>query len=414
MTRQPALRRGGAATLGLVLILACAAAARAQELLSTPDRDEAPINVPADRSTGGAPLSLDAGDTGRWTEDSGQLDEAGRAVDAEQGVDPDQTDGEPTEEAGADLEANPVASIRLGVLPRRDAGRTLQALSGLGSRLSDTLGRSVEFVPVSSYSAMIDAQMLGRIDGGFYSTSAFAKAESLCKCLEPAVTPTAADGTTAFYGIIVAPQAAALSRITDLNGAVAATARPDSVGGTRLQIASLLADGIDVRAAFSGFVQTASPEAAVEAMLAGEADVAFAWSSLSGPASSGYSRGTLTFLAESGGVDPESVKILWRSPPIAHGPLALAMTVPAGDRAAVTAVLIGLKEDDRDAYDALEPFYSGGYEASAAEDYRGASVLAMDEVDAVLVGLRGGGVESSGSGENPAVSANPIDGSKPL
>ena len=294
------------------------------------------------------------------------------------------------------------APIRIGVLPRRDAGRTLAALSGLAEQLADTLGRPIEFIPVGSYAAMVDAQVLGRIDGGFYSTSAFAQAESLCKCLEPIVTPTAADGTTAFFAIIVAPQAAPYSDVMDLDGAVAATARPDSVGGTRMQIASLLADGIDIDAAFSGFRQTASPEAAVQAMLAGEADVAFAWSSLAGSASDGYSRGTLHFLAEMGGLEWGSLKVLWRSAPIAHGPAAFATSVPAGDRAAIAAVLIGLKEDDPDAYEALEPYYSGGYEASQAEDYRGASVLASEKVEAALASL------TSEAGAEPREAAPPL------
>lgn len=383
MRRSPAFRRGGSAALGLLLATVLVSGGLAQAPLSTPDQDEAPINLPQDRSEGGTPLSLDASDAEDWTGDPGEGDDAAQIDEASDAA-PDGT----TDRGPADLEADPVAPIRLGILPRRDLRRTLEAVSGLQSRLSDTLGRPVEFVPVSSYAAMIDAQVLGRIDGGFYSTSAFARAESLCKCLEPIVTPAAADGTTAFYALIVAPQAAKLSRVTDLDGAVAATARPDSVGGTRAQLASLLADGVDIDALFAELLGTPSPEAAVEAMLAGEADVAFAWSSLSGPASVGYSRGTLAYLSQSGAVDPASLKILWRSPPIAHGPVALAAKLPAGDRAAVAAVLIGLKEDYPDAYGALEPYYSGGYEASEAEDYRGASTLATEKVEEALAGLR--------------------------
>jgi phosphonate transport system substrate-binding protein len=363
-----------AAALGAILALAGAAGAGAQAPpISRPDPG---VSVPSDRSTAVESLPLDAGDPESWTAPAAPTEEGGSSAAA----------GAPPGEVAEDAAPDRPTPIRIGVLPRRDAGRTLAALSGLAGQLTDTLGRPVEFIPVGSYAAMIDAQVLGRIDGGFYSASAFAQAESLCKCLEPIVTPAAADGTTSFFAIIVAPQSAPYSDVTDLDGAVAATARPDSVGGTRMQVASLLADGIDIDAAFSGFRPTDSPEAAVEAMLAGETDVAFAWSTLSGSAAEGYSRGTLRFLAE-GGLDPGSVKILWRSAPIAHGPAALASAVPVGDRAAIAAVLIGLSEDDPNAYEALEPYYSGGYEASQAEDYRGASALVAESVDAALASL---------------------------
>jgi len=366
-----------AAALGILLALVGAGAAGAQTPpISRPDPGEPGVSVPSDHSTAVESLPLDAGDPESWTAPA-RTEEDGSSTAA----------GEPLGEAEEDATADQPAPIRIGVLPRRDAGRTLAALSGLAERLTDTLGRPVEFIPVGSYAAMIDAQVLGRIDGGFYSASAFAQAEALCKCLEPIVTPAAVDGTTSFFAIIIAPQAAPYGDVTDLDAAVAATARPDSVGGTRMQVASLLADGIDIDAAFSGFRQTESPEAAVEAMLAGEADVAFAWSTLSGAASEGYSRGTLRILAEKGSLDPGSLKILWRSAPVAHGPAALAGSVPAGDRAAIAAVLIGIRDDDPDAYEALEPYYSGGYEASQAEDYRGASVLAAESVDAALASL---------------------------
>lgn len=374
MEAENILRLMRPAALGAVLLLAGATLSDAQEpAISRPA--EGGVSVPSDHSTGEKALPLDSGDPESWMAPGGRSDED----------DPSATTGETSgEDERATAEPTP---IRIGVLPRRDAGRTLEALSGLAAGLTDTLGRPVEFIPVGSYAAMVDAQVLGRIDGGFYSTSAFAQAESLCKCLEPVVTPAAADGTTAFFSIIVAPQQAPYSGVTDLDKAVAATARPDSVGGTRMHIASLLADGIDVEAAFAGFVQTASPEEAVGAMLAGQADVAFAWSSLSGAASEGYSRGTLRFLTETGAIERGSLKILWRSAPIAHGPAALATSVPAGDRAAIAAVLIGIRDEDPDAYEALEPYYSGGYEASRPDDYRGASVLAAQNVDAALAAL---------------------------
>jgi phosphonate transport system substrate-binding protein len=284
--------------------------------------------------------------------------------------------------------------LRLGVLAGRRVGAQMAALSPVTFALSQRLRRPVELLPMSSHGAMIDAQLQRRIDGGFYTAASYAIAEAQCRCLEPVVAPVAADGTVAYRAIIVARKDSGIGSAADLAGKTVATGAEDSLAARRMQLAGLLAEGIDP-ARFRAVITTESPEEAVRVVLSGVADAAFAWSSLSGDAALGYSRGTLADLVASGELDMGDIAIVWRSPPITHGPLALVASLPPGDKQRIEKYMLGLEEAEPAAYDALNPFYPGGYAAVTPEDFGGLAALAAENVDAVTLrettaGLREG------------------------
>jgi phosphonate transport system substrate-binding protein len=284
--------------------------------------------------------------------------------------------------------------LRIGVLAGRRVGARMAALSPLTFALSQRLRRPVELLPMSSHGAMIDAQLQRRIDGGFYTAASYAIAEAQCRCLEPVVAPAAADGTIAYRAIVVARKDSGISRAADLAGKTVATGAEDSLGARRMQLAGLLAEGIDP-ARFAAVITVESPVEAVRLVLSGIADAAFAWSTLSGDAALGYSRGTLADLVASGELDMSDIAVVWRSPPITHGPLALLATLPPGDMRRIETYMLGLEDAEPAAYDALNPFYPGGYAAVTPEDFAGLAALAAENVDAVTLpettaGLRDG------------------------
>ena len=106
----------------------------------------------------------------------------------------------------------------------------------------------------------------------------------------------ASDGTLAYHAIIVARSGAGVASLADLAGKTVAIGAPDSLGARRLQLAGLLSEGVDPSTAFGAVLEVGSAEAAVRLVAAGQADAAFAWSSMTGNVGSGYSRGTLADL----------------------------------------------------------------------------------------------------------------------
>jgi len=130
-------------------------------------------------------------------------------------------------------------------------------------------------------------------------------------------------------------------------------------------------------------IEVESAEVAVSLVAAGAADVAFAWSSLSGNAGSGYSRGTLTGLVAAGGVSMDRLSIVWRSALIGHAPFAVARTLAEEDKGVIERYLVELAVANPTAYDALDMFYGGGFAPVDPQSYGGLESLLAQNLDAV-------------------------------
>jgi phosphonate transport system substrate-binding protein len=258
----------------------------------------------------------------------------------------------------------------------------MAATEPLADGLRERLLRPVEILPMSSYGAMIDAQVTRRIDGGFYSAAAFATAEAACGCLEPLVAPAASDGTIAYHSIVVARPDSAIASPADLEGKVVAMGPVDSLGSRRMPLAGLMAEGVDP-SRFGAVREVASAEEAVRLVLTGAADAAFAWSSLAGAADEGYSRGTIANLVARGEASIADLAVVWRSPPVTHGPFAVLKAMPEPDKRAIEAYLLALEEAAPAVYDVLAPYYGGGFVAVEPADYEGVAALAAQQIDDV-------------------------------
>jgi len=272
--------------------------------------------------------------------------------------------------------------LRFGVLAGRSLTATMAAVGPVADDLAALLGRPVEILPLTSYDAMIDAQTQRRIDGGFFSAAAYAVADARCACLEPLVAPRASDGTLGYHAVIVVRTGSGLASTADLLGKTVAIGANDSLGSRRVQLAGLLAEGVDP-AAFGAAIEVESAEAAVSLVAAGAADAAFAWSSLSGNAASGYSRGTLTGLVAAGGASMDRLSIVWRSPLIGHAPFAVVRTLAEEDKTVIERYLVELAVANPTAYDALDIFYGGGFAPVDPQSYGGLESLLAQNLDAV-------------------------------
>ncbi len=272
-------------------------------------------------------------------------------------------------------------TFRVGIVPRGDVARLLDDLEPMRKALIKLLSRPVEVLPIASLGALIDAQVLKRVDLAFLSTSAFVTADQLCRCVDPLVAPLASDGTISGYALIVTRRGSGLSSLSDLEGKAVAAAATDSIAGRIYQLASLKADGIDPEAFFGALSATGSTIDAVIDMRDGLADAAFAWSSLAGPVSSGYTRGTFTALVGQGALGMNEIQIIWKSRPLTHGPVSVLKSIADEDKQALTTFFVELAEKDPATYDILDAVYGGGYQPILPSDYHGASVLARQSVE---------------------------------
>ena len=193
----------------------------------------------------------------------------------------------------------------------------------------------------------------------------FRRRRRRCACLEPLVAPKAVGRN------------ARLSR--DHRGArrvrhrlARGSGRQDGRGRRRrfarraaaCSSPACLSEGIDPATTFGAVLEVEFAGGGGQLVAAGAADAAFAWSSLAGDVASGYSRGTLADLVARGEIAMDRLAVVWRSPPIGHGPFAVCERCRKTTRRGSRATCWRSRPRNPDAYDMLDPFYGGGYAPS--------------------------------------------------
>jgi len=277
-------------------------------------------------------------------------------------------------------------AFRVGLVSRGDPADLVERLSPFRRALGETLGRSVEILPMDSFAALISAQMLKRVDLAFYSASALVTVQERCGCVEPLVAPVALDGTSAIHAVIVVRRDSGLKAVDDLRGRTISAASAESVGGRLFPVVSLIEEGVDPNRFFGEIRDAGTTTAAVKDVRDGVADAAFAWTSLSGSEETGYSRGTLAYLVAGGEIAMDDFAIIWQSPPLTHGPVAVRAGMEQGEKALLEAFLTSLSDRDPESYEVLDPYYGGGYRPVAAADYAAARLLVRHSVAPAAAG----------------------------
>lgn len=252
-----------------------------------------------------------------------------------------------------------IDTLRIGFVAGADAGYALARAEPLRLELEARLGVRVDFTAEPGYAALIDRQVAS-LDAAFLSASAFAQASLLCGCVEPLAIPLAPDGTSGYHAILVVGAASAIATVADLAGVRLAVSAPDSVAGRLLPLRLFAEEGV-AEADLGALVERDSPVAAIEALLAGEADAALAWSSLTGAAAAGYDRGTLTDMVAAGTLAMDGVRIAWTSPLVPYGPLSVHADLPPDLKADLFAALQGIAEAAPEALAAIPGYLGGGF-----------------------------------------------------
>jgi len=267
--------------------------------------------------------------------------------------------------------------LRIGMVTGVDPAATRARAASLAAYLEQQLGVDIEILLTNDYQALISGQLTDRFHATFLTASAFASANDICSnCLEAAAVPTNVDGELGFYSVLITRPRGPIDDPADLPGTRLAVSAEDSVAGRLLPLSLFAEDGIDIAAI--DLRETSSPAAAIELLLADGADAALAWSSLAGAEVVGYTRGALRQLVDAGRLTMEEVAIVWSSPLIPHGPLAIASDLPDDLKADVTAAMIEMANADPDALVATNGVLGGAFVEAPPDLYAPMMLLSVE------------------------------------
>jgi phosphonate transport system substrate-binding protein len=258
-----------------------------------------------------------------------------------------------------------IPALQVGILAGNNPAYVQSQSEPFRRYLEGRLGVDVQIVPALDYATLIRGQVNGSLHAAFLSATAFAAASAACGgCVEPLVLPTAPDGGEGYHSVLLVRPGSPIRGVADLAGRRLAVSAADSVAGRLLPLSLFAQEGVTERDLV--IVERHSPEAAVAALLAGEADAALAWSTLRGDAAAGYGDGVLTQMVAAGTLAMSNVVIAWRSPLIPYGPLSVQADLPDELKAALTAAMVGVREEDPAAFTAIERSLGGGFRAADA------------------------------------------------
>jgi phosphonate transport system substrate-binding protein len=253
-----------------------------------------------------------------------------------------------------------VAVLRVGYVATDDPVAMATRLEPFRAYLSGRIALPVELVPLATYGALIDETSAGRVQYAILSAAAFAALQDTCNCAEPLAVPAAYDGSIGYASILLSRADGPVTSLAAAEGKRLALSGDDSVAGRLVPIHELAGAGVDVNAYFSDVRTVPGPEAAVTAVLSGDADVAAGWSSLNGDASAGYSFGLLTRMVIDGRLTMDQVRVIWRSPLIPFGPHAVRTDLPSELKLLLADALFDMATVAPDVLDAVDRSGYGG------------------------------------------------------
>jgi phosphonate transport system substrate-binding protein len=212
----------------------------------------------------------------------------------------------------------------------------------------------------------------GQLEAAEFGASGFAGAWLDCKCIEPAVVPQEADGSTYYYSVMVVRADSGIKTLADMKGHSLAWADPNSTSGYLIPSATLKTKGIDLKdgAYFTKTGFSGGHEQGVVAVLNQQYDGAVTWTSGQGEMTEGYTRGNLRSMVDKKMLKMSDINIIWQSGKIPNGPWAVRTALPPDVKKSFEAFLLDLPNSHRKVYDDVEKGAGVGYVPATMELYQ--------------------------------------------
>lgn len=205
-------------------------------------------------------------------------------------------------------------------------GLRLEATAELASYLSDRLDLQVEIKKSTQYGPVIEAMRADKVDISMFGTFAYILASS--KAGAECITVRGNEsGHTVYHSLIVAKAESPIENLEDLKKSGRslsfAFTNPASTSGHLIPRAYLETENIDPERDFKEIVFPGKHNATILAVNSGKVDVGC------------VSENTFKKLVKLGALDPDELRIVWKSPPIPDGCIAVRERLPDDLKSAI-------------------------------------------------------------------------------
>ncbi|MDQ3891867.1 MAG: phosphate/phosphite/phosphonate ABC transporter substrate-binding protein [Actinomycetota bacterium] len=194
--------------------------------------------------------------------------------------------------------------LRVGVVPNQNPESVEAQYEPFGDYLSEQLGRELELMVPTSYSAVVEAMVNNQLDLAYYGGLSYVQARNRAD-VAPLVTEiNPRTGDTTYHSLIITPVDSDIQEVSELRGRNFAFGSASSTSGSLYPAIMLQDAGLDYRTDLGEFTYTGGHDATAQAVANGSVD------------GGGIEDRILYDLQEDGKVDQGSIRTVEVSDPI--------------------------------------------------------------------------------------------------
>lgn len=255
------------------------------------------------------------------------------------------------------------STLTLGVITSENEADRIERYKPVQAYLEKALGVEIEWRSATDYAGVIEGLKAGKIDIARFGPASYAKAWMVMNGnVEPLVGELDKNGDFGYFSVVVVRDDSPYQKIEDLKGAKFAFADPNSTSGHQAPRFFLKEAGIDADTFFGQTAFSGSHENSVMALLNGTFDAAATWYRTP-------DRSNMTRMESKGMIKPGEWRVIWKTPRLPSSPWAMSKDMPEKMREDVTNVLMKMKDDAPEAWQALTDGKASAYRKVTHDDY---------------------------------------------
>ncbi|HHZ09444.1 MAG TPA: phosphonate ABC transporter substrate-binding protein [Rhizobiales bacterium] len=247
--------------------------------------------------------------------------------------------------------AGDITEFRIGLLGGENAQDRLTSNECLRAYVETALGVPVKLFTPADYDGVIQGMLGGSIDLAWLGPSAYAKAYLTDpEAVEPVLVKTNLDGSYTYFSIGFARKDSGITSLADMKGKKFGFGDPNSGSGyliPSVEIPQAIGASMKSGDYFGEVVFTGGHEQTIVAVKNGDVDAGVTWADGLGNWEDGYNSGALRKAVDAGLIDMNDIVQIWKSKPIAEGPITLRKALPQDVKQKVIDVLQNMHATDK-------------------------------------------------------------------
>jgi phosphonate transport system substrate-binding protein len=253
---------------------------------------------------------------------------------------------------GGEGSASGEEPLQVGLIPNENPEKVEAQYQPLEDYLKKELGREVVLSVPTTYNAVVEAMVSGKLDLAYFGGLTYVQARQRAD-VHPLFTEiNPRTGTSKYHSFIIVPAGSDIQEVADIKGKTFAFGSVSSTSGSLYPSIMLSQAGIDYRSNLEEVIYTGGHDTTAQAVANGRV------------AAGGLEGRILLDLQEEGVIEKGAVRVIEKSAPIEGYPWVVRDALPNQTEEQLTDAFLSIEDPEL-----LDLLRADGYAKVSAEDY---------------------------------------------